>query len=104
MTQKRTLSDIEQETVDVQSRIGVLNNELRKLKETYHSLKEEKFEVSNNINKGDIIQDNDGFRYYYQGISKEWGDCFLLANKVTKSGLPSKQTINVLSSKFNKKD
>lgn len=104
MTQKRTLSDIEQETVDVQNRIDALNNELRKLKETYHSLEEEKFEVSNNINKGDIIQDANGVRYYYQGLSKEWGNCFLLASKITKNGLPSKQIINVLRSKFFKED
>lgn len=102
MTQKRTLSDIEQEMFDVQESIDALNKELRELKNKLHSLKEEKFEVANNINKGDIIQDTNGVQYYYQGLSKEWGDCFLLVNKITKQGLPSKNTINLLSSKLKK--
>lgn len=101
---KRTIRDIETEIVDVQQRIDALNNELFELKNNLHSLKEEKFEVANNINKGDIIQDTNGVQYYYQGLSKEWGDCFLLANKITKSGLPSKQTISVLRSRFVKED
>ena len=99
MTQERTLSDIKTEIVDVQERIDALNKELRELKDKLLSLKDEKFEVANNINKGDIIQDTNGVQYYYQGLSKEF-DCFLLVSKITKKGLPSKQIISVLRSKF----
>lgn len=101
MTQKRTLSDIEQEMFDVQESIDALNKELRELKNKLHSLKEEKFEVRNNINKGDIIQVN-GVKYYYQGLNREYGDCFCLVSKITKQGLPSKNMINLLSSKLKK--
>lgn len=73
MTQERTLSDIEQEMFDVQEKIETLNKELCQLKKKLHTLTEEKFEVANNINKGDIIQDTNGVQYYYQGLSKEWG-------------------------------
>lgn len=104
MAQKRALSDIENEIVDVQNRIDALNKELREQKDKFHSLKEERFEVANNINKGDIIQDTNGFKYYYQGIPTEWENCFLLVSKITKKGLPSKQLISVLRSKFFKED
>lgn len=102
MTQERTLSDIETEMVDVQNRIYALNKELRELKDKLLSLKDEKFEVANNINKGDIIQDTNGVQYYYQGLSKEF-DCFLLVSKITKKGLPSKNTM-YLSYSVLKKD
>ncbi|MBQ3657939.1 MAG: hypothetical protein II956_14055 [Bacteroidales bacterium] len=97
---KRTLRDIETEIVDVQERSNTLSNELRELKDKLHSLKEEKFEVANNIRKGDIIQDTDGVRYCYKGLSKEWGGYFLLVSKITKKGLQSKRMISVLRSKF----
>lgn len=84
MTKKRTLSEIEQDIVDVQNRIDALNKELREQKDKLHSLKEEKFEVAHNLNKGDIIQDKFGDYYYYQGIPTEWGNCFLLVSKNTK--------------------
>ena len=100
----KSIRDIETEMVDVQERIDSLNKELREQKDKLHSLKEEKFEVANNIKKGDIIQDSDGVRYYYQGLSKECCIYFLLVSKITKKGLPSKNTINVLRSKFVKED
>lgn len=110
MTQERTLSDIEQEMFDVQEEIdeifkntSSLNKKLRELYGKLYSLKEERFEAVYNINKGDIIQDKSGVRYYYQGISKEWAGNHLLVSKITKSGKPSKNTIHVLSSKFDSK-
>lgn len=110
MTQERTLSDIEQEMFDVQEEIDEifknmfsLNKKLRELRDKLHLLKEEKFEAVYNINKGDIIQDENGVQYYYQGISKEWANNPLLVSKITKSGKPSKNTIHVLSSKFDSK-
>lgn len=96
---KRALSDIEQEIVDAQNRIDALYKELREQKDKFHSLKEEKVEAILNINKGDIIQDTDGIKYFYQGVSKEW-DSFLLVSKITKNGLPSKQIISKICSKF----
>ena len=110
MTQERTLSDIETEMVDVQKRIdevslniSSLSKELRELYDKLHSLKEEQFEVTYNINKGDIIQDTNGVRYYYQGISNVWVGNPFLVSKITKSGKPSQNTIHVLRSKFDSK-
>jgi len=100
MENKRTLSDIEQEIVDTQNRIDALNKELREQKNKLHSLREEKFEVANNVKKGDIIQDINGFEYCYRGIPTEWVNCFLLVSKITKKGVPSKQLISVLRSNF----
>lgn len=97
---ERTIKDIENEIVDVQNRIDALHKELREQKDNLHSLREEKFEVTNNVNKGDIIQDTNGFKYYYQGIPTEWENCFLLVSKITKKGVPSKQLISVLRSNF----
>lgn len=104
---KRTISDIEQEMFDVQERIdeifknaSSLNKKLRELRDKLHLLKEEKFEAVYNINKGDIIQDENGVQYYYQGISKEWANNPLLVSKITKKGLPSKNTMHVWRDKF----
>lgn len=101
---KRIITDIETEIIDVQNRIDALHKELREQKDKLHSLREEKFEVANNVNKGDIIHDTNGFKYYYQGIPTEWENCFLLVSKITKKGLPSKQLISVLRSNFFKED
>lgn len=54
---ERTIKDIENEIVDVQNRIDALHKELREQK---------KFEVANNVKKGDIIQDTNGVKYFYQ--------------------------------------
>lgn len=107
MTQKRTLSDIEQEMFDVQEKIDKmkenaysLNKKICELNDKLHSLKEEKFEAVYNINKGDIIQDKSGTKYYYQGISNGWANNPLLVSKITKAGLPSKNTIHVWRDNF----
>ena len=104
MTQERTLSDIKQEMFDVEKKIDALKKELRESKDKFHSLKEEEFEVANNIKKGDIIQGTDGIQYYYQGLSKEYAYYFLLASKITKKGLPSKNMINLPCSNFVKEN
>mgnify|MGYP002519268362 CR=1 FL=1 len=98
--EERTIKDIETKMVDVQKRIDSLHKELREQKDKLHSLREEKFEVANNLKKGDIIQDIIGVKYYYQGIPTEWENCFLLVSKITKKGVPSKQLISVLRSNF----
>lgn len=105
MTQER-ICDIEKEMFDVKNKIdevsktiSSLNEELCNLKDTFHSLKEAKFEIANNITKGDIIVDNNGVKYCYKGLSKDWTGNFLVS-KITKAGLPSKNTIHVWHSKF----
>ena len=99
---------LDNEINDIQSRIAELietarnlNKELSGEYSKLHALKEKRFEVSHNIKKGDIIQDIEGVKYYYHGISQDWYGNPLLVSKITKSGKPSKNTMHVARSKFN---
>ena len=78
-----------------------LNKELSGLYSKLHALKEERFEVCCNIKKGDMIQDIEGVKYCYRGISKDWCGNPLLVSKIAKSGKPKKNVIHVVRSKFN---
>lgn len=100
-------SNIENEIKEVQIRITGIQETLKKLndelKEEFgklHALKEARFEVCNNIKKGDIIQDTEGVKYYYRGISRNWCGNPFLVNKINKDGSPSKNLVHVFRCKF----